>query len=342
MLRHIYLNFCLLVALSLSLPDGQAISQDDFYKGKTIRIVVGFTPGGGFDIYSRVIARHLGKYIAGNPTVIVENMPGAASLIAANHIYSAAKPDGLTIGNWNGGLVLNQLFGRPGVNFDAAKFEWIGAPVGITSICVTSKSSGITDVSKWAASKTPIKLGSTGLGSDLYDFPKILQAALDLPAQLVSGYKGFADIKTAFESGEVAAVCPAWETTKSIWRKSLDAGDASVVVQSVARPHADLPRVPTAISLAKTEEARSMIQSGIHDVSTINRPYSLPPGTPKDRVQLLRKAFQATMADSELKAEASKSMLDFDSTSGEEIQKIVAQLLKLDQRTAARLKEILN
>ena len=342
MLNRISLNFTLLVALSFCLPDSQAISQDDFYKGKTIRVVVGFSPGGGFDIYSRVIARHLGKHIPGNPAVIVENMAGAASLIAANHLYSVAKPDGLTIGNWNGGLVLNQVFGRSGVNFDAGKFEWIGAPVGITSICVTSKSNGITDVSKWAASKTPIKLGATGLGSDLYDFPKILQAALGLPTQLISGYKGFADIKIAFESGEVAAVCPAWETTKSIWRKSLDAGDASVVVQSVPRPHADLPHVPVAISLAKTEEARSLIQTGIHDVSTINRPYSLPPGTPKDKVQVLRRAFRATMNDPELKAEASKSMLDFDPTPGEEVEKIVARLLKLDQRTAARLKEILN
>jgi tripartite-type tricarboxylate transporter receptor subunit TctC len=326
----------------LHITPNKAISQDDFFKGKTIRIVVGFSAGGGFDIYSRVVARHLGKHIPGNPTVIVENMTGAASLIAANHLYSAAKPDGLTIGNWNGGLVLNQLFGRPGVNFDAARFEWIGAPVGITSICVLSKSTGITDVNKWMASKTPIKLGATGLGSDLYDFPKILQVALGLPVQFVSGYKGFADIKTALESGEVGAVCPAWETTKASWRNPLQSGDVNVVVQAVPRAHPDLPNVPVAINIAKTEEGRMLIQAGIHDVSTINRPYSLPPGTAKDKVQMLRNAFQETMNDPELKAEAAKSSLDFNPTSGEQVEKIVLRLLRLDRSTANKLKDTLN
>ena len=326
----------------LHIAAGQALSQEEFFKGKTIRIVVGFSAGGGFDIYSRVVARHFGKHIPGNPAVIVENMTGAASLIAANHLYSVAKPDGLTIGNWNGGLVLNQLFGRPGVNFDASRFEWIGAPVGITSICVTNKSTGITDVSKWMASKTPIKLGATGLGSDLYDFPKILQVALGLPVQFVSGYKGFADIKTALESGEVEAVCPAWETTKASWRNPIQSGDVSLIVQAVPRAHPDLPNVPVAISTAKTEEGRLLIQAGIHDVSMINRPYSLPPGTSKDRVQILRKAFQDTMNDPELKAEAVKSSLEFNPTTGEQVEQTVVRLLRLDQRTATKLKETLK
>lgn len=334
--------FALPLLATLHLAGGHGLAQEDFFKGKTIRIVVGASAGGGFDIYSRVVARHLGKHIPGNPTVIVENMPGAATLIAANYIYSVAKPDGLTIGNWNGGLVLNQLFGRPGISFDAAKFEWIGAPIGITSICVTSKSTGITDVNKWMTSKTPIKLGATGPGSDLYDFPKILQAALGLPVQFVSGYKGFADIKTALESGEVGAVCPAWETTKASWRNPIQSGDVSLIVQAVPRAHPDLPNVPVAINTAKTEEGRMLIQAGIHDVSTINRPYSLPPGTSKDRVQILRKAFQDTVNDPELKAEATKSSLEFNPTSGEEIEKMVARLLRLDQRIANKLKETLK
>jgi tripartite-type tricarboxylate transporter receptor subunit TctC len=332
----------LAVLATLHIAASQALSQEDFFKGKTIRIVVGFSAGGGFDIYSRVVARHLGKHIPGNPTVIVENMTGAASLIAANYLYSAAKPDGLTIGNWNGGLVLNQLFERSGVNFDAAKFEWIGAPVGITSICVMSKSTGITDLNKWMASKTPTKLGATGLGSDLYDFPKVLQAALGLPVQFVSGYKGFADIKTALESGEVGAVCPSWETTKASWRNPIQTGDVNVMVQAVPRAHPDLPNVPVAITTAKSEEGRMLIQAGIHDISTINRPYSLPPGTPKDRVQMLRKAFQDTMNDPELKAEAAKSSLDFNPTTGEEVEKIVVRILRLDRSTANKLKDILK
>jgi tripartite-type tricarboxylate transporter receptor subunit TctC len=330
-------------ALALLVLKPQAgLSQDPFYKGKTVRIIVGFSAGGGFDTYSRILARHLGKHIPGNPTVVVENMTGAASMIAANHLYNVAKPDGLTIGNWNGGLILNQIFQRPGVNFDASKFEWIGAPVGITSICTFSAESGITSIDKWIASPKPIKVGATGLGSDLYDFPKILQTALNLPTQFISGYKGFADIKLALESGEVAGVCPSWEITKATWKKSIESRDVAIVLQALPKAHADLPNVPLAINHAKSEESRQLIQTGIHDVSIINRPYSLPPGTPKERVLLLRQAFQDTLNDRELTAEAVKSHLDFDPKTGEMIEKTVSRVLNLSPAAAKKLKEILN
>jgi tripartite-type tricarboxylate transporter receptor subunit TctC len=314
----------------------------DFYAGKTIRIVVGFSAGGGFDTYSRIMARHINKYIPGKPTVVVDNVTGAGSLIAANSVYKTAKPDGLTIGNFIGNLISQQLFGGAGIEFDARKFEWIGVPVTDHVVCALTKASGITNVETWTAAKTPVKLGGSAPGTTNDDVAKLLKAALGLPIQLVTGYKGTAPIKLAAESGEIDGGCWAWESIKVMWRQGLDAGQVSIVLQAVPRAVPDLPKVPLAIDLAKTEEARKLIQIGIHDTAAITRPYALPPGTPKDRVQILRRAFGETMKDKDFLAEAVKSKLDIDPLSGEEVEKIVSGLFKVDSAMVAKMSEILK
>ena len=154
-----------------------AFGQEKFFEGKTIRIIVGFAAGGGFDIYSRTIARHMGRHLPGNPSVIVENMTGAGSLLAANHLYKVAKPDGLTIGNIHGNQILNQVLGSPGIEFDARRFEWIGVPVKDNGACALTKASGITSLEKWIASKTPVKLGGGGTGDTTTTNAKILKEA---------------------------------------------------------------------------------------------------------------------------------------------------------------------
>lgn len=314
----------------------------DFYAGKTVRIVVGFPAGGGFDTYSRIMARHINKYIPGSPTVVVDNVTGAGSLIAANSIYKATKPDGLTIGNFIGNLISQQLFGGSGIEFDARKFEWLGVPVKDHVVCALTKASGISSVDTWMGAKSPVKLGGSAPGTTNDDVAKLLKAALGLPIQLVSGYKGTAPIKLAAESGEIDGGCWAWESIKVMWRQGLDAGNVNIVLQAVPKAVADLPKVPLAIDLAKTEEARRLIQVGIHDTAAITRPYALPPGTPKERVQLLRKAFAETMRDKEFLVEAAKAKLDIDPASGEEVEKIVAGLFKLDAATIAKMSEILK
>lgn len=337
-------RFLCLVAALAWLPcvgSGVIFAQELFFKGKVVRIIVGFSPGAGFDTYSRVIARHIGKHIPGNPTVIVENMPGAGSLITANHIYKAAKPDGLTIGNWNGGLMMGQLLGQPGTEFDSTKFEWIGSPVGITPICLFSKRSGITSLERWMSARRPVDIGTIAPGSNTYDVPKILQIALGLPTNLVLGYKGFAEIRFAIESGEVSGGCPTWESTGRTW-KAVETGDVVVVVQVIPKAHPDLPKVPVAIELAKTEEARQLIKAGIHDQNIINRLYSLPPGTRKDRVQILRRAFMETMKDPAFIADANKSKMEIDPIPGEELEAVVADLFKLSPAVVAKLKEALK
>lgn len=324
-------------------PDVLRAQDSGFFQGKTVRIIVGTSPGGGFDVYSRALARHMGKYTVGNPNFIVENMPGAGHRIAANHLYKVARPDGLTIGNFFGGLLVGQVLGYSGIEFDAVKFEYIGVPVKDNPVCALTKGSGITSYEGWSAAKAPVKLGATGADDlMLYGIPKILNAVLGLPVQVVAGYKGTSDIRLAAESGELAGGCWGWESIRSTWRKAIESGDVNVVLQTVPKTQPDLVKVPLAIDMAKTDEGRQLIQIGIHNVSAITRPYVLPPGTPKDRVQMLRKALVDTLKDQEFMAEVKKLNFAVDPISGEELEGIIHGLFKMKPETLAKLKEILN
>ncbi|HMF48412.1 MAG TPA: hypothetical protein VK603_07210, partial [Candidatus Saccharimonadales bacterium] len=164
--------------LSVALAWATSVGAEDFYKGKSIRLIVATTPGGGFDAYSRMLARHMGKHIAGNPTLVVENMPGAAFMIGTNYLYRQAKPDGLTLGNWIGTLVLHQVMGRSGIEFDARKFEYVGAPIKNHDTCIMTRASGIDSMQKWMSAPTPIKMGATPPGSTPYDNAVVLKDAL--------------------------------------------------------------------------------------------------------------------------------------------------------------------
>jgi len=210
------LSTLMLFAAIISASNANA--AEEFFKGKSIRIVVGFSAGGGFDTYARAISRHMSKHIPGNPGVVVENMTGAGSLIAANHVYKVAKPDGLTIGHFIGGFFLGQVLGQPGVEFDARKFEFIGAPVSDHVVCALTKASGITSVEKWMAAKTPVKLGGLAPGTSTPDnATRILKAATGLPIQLVTGYKGTADVRLAADGGEIAGGCWGWDSITRSW-----------------------------------------------------------------------------------------------------------------------------
>lgn len=339
------MNFsCLLAGIVLVLLSSARLSaQTPSYEGKVIRIIVGSAAGGGFDTYSRVIARHLPKQLPGNPTIIVENMTGAGGLIAANYVYKVAKPDGLTIGNIVGTFLLGQLLERQGIEFDARRFEYIGVPVKVTYVCGFTRASGITNLEKWKAAKSPVKIGSTVSGANLHDVPQILKAALGLPLQVISGYKSIADIRLAAEGGEVDGICGVgWETLKAIWANALKEGNVSVVLQMRSSPHPELPKVPLAIDLAKNDEVRELIKVGTHDTGEFLQPYVLPPGTPKEHLSIHRRAFQNTMKNSEFLADANKSKLNIEPGTGEAIEEIVAGLFKRSPRTVARLKEILK
>jgi tripartite-type tricarboxylate transporter receptor subunit TctC len=231
---------------------------------------------------------------------------------------------------------------QPGIEFDARRFEYLGSPVVDHAVCVFTKASGITSIEAWRAAKSPVKVGGLAPGSSTPDnVTRILKEALGLPVQLVTGYKGVADIRVAAEAGELAGGCWGWDGTKRPWGKQLESGDVVVVLQNSPKPHADLPKVPLAIDQAKSTDARQLIQTGIHDQSAILRPFVLPPRTPRDRVAILRKAFMATLDDPEFRADVGKGRLDIEPVDGAEVEKIVHGLFKLDPFLVSRFKDIL-
>ena len=314
---------------------------DEFYKGKTVTFVVGFSAGGGFDTYTRLIARHFAKHLPGNPTVVVENRTGAGSLIAANYIYNQAPHDGTVIGNWIGPLVLQQVLGNKAAKFDGRKFGWLGVPTPDSGVCALTKASGINTMDDWFKSKRPIKIGGTGPGSTTDDVPRLVQAALELPMKLVEGYKGTAKIRLAAESGEIDGGCWAWELIKPTWAKGLQSGEVHIVLQTTEKSNPQLKDVPRAIQYAKTDEARKLLSIANGPYSQGARPFTTPPGLPQDRLQLLQKAFMETLRDPELLQDAKKSKVDIDPVDGPTIAKLMAGLYELDPAFKSKLANLL-
>lgn len=319
--------------------DDRAIAR--FYEGKTVRFVVGFAPGGGFDTYTRTIARHIGKHIPGNPAVIVDNMVGGGSLTAANYIYGGTRPDGLTIGNWIGGLIMQQVLGGEGIEFDGRKFRFIGAPTPDSIVCAARKESGFKTLSETINAPQPLILGGTAPGSTTDDAPKILAAALGMNLKLVSGYGGTANIRQAADGGEIHGGCWSWESIKVTWKAAIESGDAQVIGQLTAQKLADLPDVELVLDLARTEEAKQLIRSGVLVPSIITRPYSMHPDTPNERVLAMRQAFMATFKDPEFIEEAEKARLDVAPIPGDEVEKLVRELFDAPEPVKAKLKSLL-
>jgi tripartite-type tricarboxylate transporter receptor subunit TctC len=330
----------LLLALCVA-PAGPVFAQD-FYAGKTIRIIVGGSAGGGFDTYSRVIARHMGKHIPGKPNLIVENMTGAATRIAAKYLFSAAQPDGLAFGIFNGYLLLGRVLGMEGLDFDVRKFEWVGVPVQDHVACALHKSSGVTSFKHWQSAKTPVKIGALGPGNSTGDVPRLLRATLNLPVHMVEGYKGTADIRLAADGGEVAGGCWAWQSIQPTWSKGLQTGEVNVVIQATQKPHPDLPKVPLAFDLIKSEEGKQLLRAGGLLPSTVTRVYVTTPGTPKDRVKMLQKAFADTLKDKTFVAEAEKANLEIDPLTGDEVEKAVGEMFNIDEGLKSKLRAILT
>ena len=335
------ISLALLLSSIMSAASAYAASADDnFYRGKNIRIIVGFAAGGGFDAYARAIARHMGRHIPGNPSIIVDNMTGAGSRVSANFLFRA-PPDGLLIGNFIGSLVLQQIMGDKGIEFDGRKFDWVGAPVQDETVCALTKASGIGSLDDWFAAKKPVKLGGEAPGANDSDVPRVLKAALGLPIQLIEGFKGTSNIRVAAEAGEVDGGCWTWASIRTTWANGLESGNVKAIIQMNPKKADDILNVPNAIDYAKTPEAKILIDSGVHAPSAILRAYALPPGTPKGRGDILRSAFNATMKDPEFLAEMKKSRLEVNPLAGGEIESIVKKLFQMDTKNVAKIREVL-
>jgi tripartite-type tricarboxylate transporter receptor subunit TctC len=328
------------ILIAIGIAYGPAAHAQEFYKDKLVTFIVGYSPGGTYDQYTRLIARHISKHIPGNPTTVVENMTGAGGIIAANHLYNRVKPDGLTIAAWAAPLILQHIMGNEAIKFDGRKVGWVGIPGPYDTACHFSRESGIKTVDDWFAAKRPVKISSIGPGTSLSDVPKLLRAALGLPLEIVEGYKGGAEARLAVESGEVEGLCAYWQATKVSWRSQMESGKIRVVLQATLKSHPDLKDIPLANQYAKTDEARTLLKVA-DNVHVYQFPYSVAPGTPPERLQTLQQAFVRTLRDPELLAEAKKAHLEIDPIDGPTTAKTFASLYELSPSLVGKLKEIL-
>jgi tripartite-type tricarboxylate transporter receptor subunit TctC len=315
-------------------------SADDFYNGKTIRFVVGFAAGGGYDTYARIVGRHIGKHIPGNPTIVVENKTGAGSLIVANETYNSAKPDGLFVGIWNSAYVLRQALGDKAVRFDGRKLGWIGAPTKGTPFCSIMAHTGLKSFKDVIAANRELKMGSTGPGSTYDDLPQILNRTHGTKFKVISGYEGTSTILVAMRRKEVDGGCWTWESARTTARPMLDAtGDDKLIPYLIhsREPDPEVKNLPLIPEVIKGEDNLSAYRTWVGTYE-FQRPFSVPPGTPKERLQLLRKGFADTMKDPEFIAEAEKSKLEVTYVSAEEIDKHVNTVLSVTPKA----KELLS
>lgn len=334
--------FVLSFFVSASAMPARAASVEDFYKGKTIQFIVGGSAGGGYDTYTRLIARYFSQYVPGKPATIVQNMPGAAMLISANYTYNGAARDGTVIGHWSGPLILQHMMGNPAVQFDGRKFGWVGMPTADQLICITTERSGIRTAEDWRKSKTRVKLGAIGPGTSGTDDTKLLAAATDFPLQLIEGYKGTADIRIAAETGEVDGTCAfGWQSAKVTWANALKAKQIHVVLQTMLESHPELKGVPLAIDYAKTDEGKKLLRIA-SELYGKQRLYSLPPQVPEPRVRTLQKAFMSALKDPQLVAEAEKAKLEIDPIDGSGVEKMVNGLYEIEPAVVSRVKQILE
>jgi tripartite-type tricarboxylate transporter receptor subunit TctC len=318
------------------------VMADDFYAGKTIRVTVGLAPGGGYDTYTRAIARHIGKHIPGNPSLVVDNMEGAGSLIAANYTYNKADRDGTFIGVWNSAYILYQALGDRAVRLDGKKLNWIGAPVKGSPACNIMGFTGMKTMDEVVKSGKELKMGSTRAGSTYNDLPMILNQTVGTKFNVINGYKGTSLITVAMRSKEVDGGCWGWESARVTARAMLDAaGDQKLIPILVHRKWEDkeLTNVPLTRDYIKSKAGKDGVQlynTWINQYE-FQRPWVMPPGVPKDRVEIMRKAFKATFEDPEFLADAEKTKLELNYVSAEETNGLVKEILEISPKTKAGL-----
>ena len=343
----IELVFVVTLELLNPLNVDRASAQTPFYQGKTITMVVASTTGGGYDLWARLTARHIVKYIPGHPSIVVQNMPGAGNIIGANYVYGVAKPDGLTLGAVNPALYFDQLVGRPEVKFDWTKFNWIGSPEKNDIVHYIRADAPFKTIDDLRNAKEPAKCGSTGTGSTGHYIPRLLEETLGIKTQIVSGYPGAPDIELAIERGEVYCWSPLLATYfgREPYRRWHKSGYVRVMLQTGAKRDPRLKDTATLIELMqqyKTAEAGRRLAKVILTAATLGRPIGATPGTPADRVKILRDAYARAIADPDLLGEAAKQGWEVDPTKGEELQSLSKEVMTQPREIIERMKWVLG
>jgi tripartite-type tricarboxylate transporter receptor subunit TctC len=326
----------------------QANAQSDApYQGKPLRIVVGFSAGGLSDQWARMLSRSMPKYLPGAPNIIVQNMPGASSVVAANYIYSVAKPDGLTVGIPNSSLYLAQLIGRKEVKFDVRKFEWIGTQEKWTQMLYSRADAPFKSISDIIKANQLPKCGASGMSSSGYILPKVLEETVGARFHVITGYAGGQEIDLAVEKGEV--VCRGHDIASHFGRQPFGAWhkkgfDRHLVQDARTRDPrlADTPTIWELMDVYKTPQTSRRVAEAILTANDFGRAMMAPPGTSADVVKLLRTAYAQALKDPELLAEVKKNNLDVDYTSGEQLQALAKEVMEQPIEVVEKVKKILG
>ena len=314
-------------------------TADDFYQGKTIRFIVGYAPGGGYDTYTRAIARYIGKYIPGHPAAVVENMEGAGSLLAANYMYNKAEPNGLIVGDFNSGMVTQQALGSKGVRFDARKFGWIGAPVKGFPACMIMGFTGLRTLDDVIKNSARLKFAGTRAGASGVDLPNIMNHLMGTKIKVIAGYKGTSDTRLALRKREADGICSGWESMRVTARAMLDAQGDDKLIPFIIHGKIEDPEVkdlPQFTQVLKGEENVKAFKTWANQYD-FQRPLVVPPKTPKERLEILRTALQRTLTDPEFLAEAKKSKMLIDNVTGKDVEQSVDEILSISPEIKKKL-----
>ena len=318
-----------LLAAMVVAPPLAAETVAEFYKGKQLRILIGYGPGTGYDVYGRVLGRHLANHLPGAPTIVPQNMPGAASLTMVNHLYNVAPRDGTAIAVPARNLFVEPLFGNDQARFEARKFSWIGSISQDVATCFTWHSTGIATIAD--AQAREVLVGATGPVSGSYQFPQILNHVLGTKLKTITGYADSGAIGLAMERGELEGYCSfTWGSIKSARPQWIEQKQINLILQMTLRKHPELPDVPLVMDLAKDDESRQVLTLVFAD-QEMGRPVAGPPEIPADRLAALRLAFDATMADGAFRDDAKRSAIDIEPITGAAVEQIIAKLYATPQ-----------
>jgi len=322
-MRAIHLVLGVAAALLVT-PCASAQTVAEFYRGKTIELDIGTSAGGGYDVHSRLLARHMPKYLPGNPTIVPKNVEGASGVRLANMLYNTAPRDGTLFGILLRNVPFEPMFGNKAAQFDASKFSWIGSPSNEVSICVAWHTSRITKLDDLFSKE--LVVGGIGPGADLAVFPKIINGVLGTRMQVINGYAGGNEVMLAMERGEVGGRCAwSWSAAKATRQDWIDRKQINIFAQTALRKHPELTDVPLVLDYAKTDEDRSIFKL-VFARQEFAWPYIAPPGVPADRIAALRRAFMETMKDKDFLADAEKAKLEIIPVPGEQIERLVGEL----------------
>ncbi len=324
-------------AAFLALAPGALAQQsvEAFYKSKTIDMFIGYPPGGSNDVYARVLAQHLGKHVPGNPNIVVHNMPGAGSFLAANQVFAVSPKDGTVICIGAPTLAIDEKLGTQGVRYKTAQFNWIGRISPLVNIVMTWHTSPVKTIED--AQKREVTMAGTGAGSTVSIYPTVLNNVIGTKYRLVMGYRGSNEAMLAMERGETEGHSTSWEAVKTAHPEWISENKVSIPVQFALTRNPELASVPTAVELGRTEEEKRILEA-VMAASEVGTAFFTTPGAPADRVAALRAAFDATMEDAAFKADLDKVRVGIGPMKGVDLQKLVTKVADLPADLTAKLK----